>query len=188
MKSISKLALVLAASAAAAPAVAAPGDCDTFISSATMFNSCVGLDSGNTSVSGANAAFAGDATYSVEYKDNNPLAGIAGNGIFDAVQTGANQVTLTFAQALGDGTSSAVIALKFGGAGENQVGYFLFNNADFDIGEVLTFSWSPAFQGDGLSHASAFGSVPVIPEPSTYALMLAGLGAVAFMARRRRQG
>ena len=29
-------------------------------------------------------------------------------------------------------------------------------------------------------------TVTPIPEPSTYALMLAGLGAVGFMARRRR--
>ena len=29
-------------------------------------------------------------------------------------------------------------------------------------------------------------AVPAIPEPSTYALMLAGLGAVGFLARRRR--
>ena len=45
-------------------------------------------------------------------------------------------------------------------------------------------------------HTSAFGggeirgfpTVAVIPEPETYALMLAGLGAVAFAARRRRHG
>ena len=36
-----------------------------------------------------------------------------------------------------------------------------------------------------VSEIQAFG-VPAIPEPETYALMLAGLGAVGFVARRRR--
>jgi hypothetical protein len=30
--------------------------------------------------------------------------------------------------------------------------------------------------------------VAPIPEPETYALMLAGLGAMGFIARRRKQG
>ena len=35
--------------------------------------------------------------------------------------------------------------------------------------------------------ASAGGTVTPIPEPKTYALMLAGLGAIGVMAKRRRK-
>lgn len=35
-------------------------------------------------------------------------------------------------------------------------------------------------------NGSANSSVAVVPEPETYAMMLAGLGAIGFMARRRR--
>jgi len=31
-------------------------------------------------------------------------------------------------------------------------------------------------------------NIPAVPEPETYAMLLAGLGAVGFVARRRRQG
>lgn len=33
--------------------------------------------------------------------------------------------------------------------------------------------------------SGTFGSTPAVPEPSTYALMLAGLGALAWVSRRR---
>jgi hypothetical protein len=38
--------------------------------------------------------------------------------------------------------------------------------------------------GQGLSHATVYAPVP---EPETYALLLAGLGVMGFIARRRRQ-
>jgi hypothetical protein len=39
-----------------------------------------------------------------------------------------------------------------------------------------------------LDDVAVRGAVAAIPEPETYALMLAGLGAVGFIARRRKQG
>lgn len=43
--------------------------------------------------------------------------------------------------------------------------------------------------GKGLSHVVLYGGGPVaaIPEPGTYAMMLAGLAAVGFVARRRNR-
>ena len=48
------------------------------------------------------------------------------------------------------------------------------------------------FAADILTNAGRTGAVatntPAIPEPETYAMMLAGLGLLGFVARRRRQG
>jgi hydrogenase/urease accessory protein HupE len=50
-----------------------------------------------------------------------------------------------------------------------------------------TFS-SPGVEADIVADVKQIrlGVVGVIPEPETYALMLAGLGAVGFFARRRK--
>jgi hypothetical protein len=41
----------------------------------------------------------------------------------------------------------------------------------------------------GNGHGSLLSqTIPAIPEPETYAMMLAGLGLLGFVARRRRQG
>ena len=85
--------------------------------------------------------------------------------------------------------------------GRDQLASFRFDLADFDIGEMLTFSWNPSSQGDGISHASVFsntvtassssiGSTPgsATPEPGTAALSLFGLGLIgASLAGRRRK-
>lgn len=176
-----------------ANAVVQPVNCHAFTASVTAYSDCVGLGSGNTSVDSANAAFSGGLQFSVEYKDNQTGPG-SDTAVFDLLDNDNDSVTLKFLQNIGDGTGSALIALKFGGQGTNQLGYFRFDFADFDIGETLTFSWNQSFRGDGISHASIFSNVigggteeNDVPEPATYALILAGLAASGLARRRSRR-
>jgi hypothetical protein len=183
---LSALVLGPASGFALAKPVVDAVSCHTFLSSATAFDDCIGLNGGNTSVAGANAAFTGDPTYSVEYKDNQVGLG-SDTAMFDVIDNGDDSVTLKFMQDVGDGSSTTVIALKFGGQGVNQLGYFRFNLSDFDAGEMLTFNWDPSFGGDGISHASVFSNtVTRVPEPTTSLLLLAALAALATASRRRR--
>jgi hypothetical protein len=52
-----------------------------------------------------------------------------------------------------------------------------------------SYSLALAYNKSGSASASYAGTLEVtpVPEPETYAMMLAGLSAVGFMARRRRQ-
>jgi hypothetical protein len=74
------------------------------------------------------------------------------------------------------------------------------NGFDFDIMNAGMLSvasgtstsgalpWTLTVKGttDGLGSYGGQLSVTPVPEPETYALMLAGLGAIGFMARRRK--
>ena len=56
----------------------------------------------------------------------------------------------------------------------------------FDGGSVLAYPTTfGAFAIGMFGPNFEFGAAPV-PEPETYAMMLAGLGALGFVARRRR--
>lgn len=99
-----------------------------------------------------------------------------GSGLADVDMTGGGIANAFF-------NTNAVPAL-FGGG-----------NADF----VLTSSFNALFpphpaechRGEGPSCLSGFsdfrGNLTPVPEPETYPLMLAGLGALSVMARRRRR-
>jgi hypothetical protein len=107
-------------------------------------------------------------------------------GPFTSDETGTTG-TLTFDAPM-DGPF--VLALK----AANEFSLFYYNGVGPAISAIdfSTLGVAVNRQGipQGLSHASLYAGAPVpnIPEPETYALMLAGLGFVSFVAKRRRQG
>jgi hypothetical protein len=76
--------------------------------------------------------------------------------------------------------------------GSSLLGSFSGNNITTGLGSLSTGNYHLDISGSFGAHAFggqysvSLAAVPAVPEPSTYALMLAGLGAIAFVARRRR--
>lgn len=83
-------------------------------------------------------------------------------------------------------TGPFVLSLKAG----NQFSLYYFDATNLAVSSIgfSTLGTNLNVQGrpQDLSHASVYG-VAAIPEPETYALMMAGLGAMGFVARRRRK-
>jgi hypothetical protein len=76
--------------------------------------------------------------------------------------------------------------------GGTLLGSFGGNNATTGLGSLaagdyhLDISGTFGARAFGGQYSVSLAAVPAVPEPSTYALMLAGIGAIAFVARRRR--
>jgi hypothetical protein len=111
----------------------------------------------------------------------------ANSGPFVANAENATSGTLTFDTPI---TGLFVLGLK----ASESFSFYLFDgglsglaSVDFSTAGVSVNSQGIA---QGLSHAALFvledGPVPGIPEPQTYAMLLAGLGVIAMLARRRR--
>ena len=137
------------------------------------------------------------------------LGGTAGNYVKPLL---ISSDPTSFIQINSDGTfsSTLTLTLEFLDAGTNQV---LAGGAKFTKTFLSSGSWSPnpgspllipLIQGVNIKslqqnqndffpgpvlHDAGDGTVHIVtqvPEPETYALMLAGLGLVGFMARRRK--
>lgn len=171
------LAIGSAAVALSAPALAE--NCANTTFSALAASACAGSFVGNLNGSAAEltvlgSSFPGSFSYAGSSND-------ASFGPFTADPSGATGGTLTFDSAI---SGQFVIGLK----AANNYSFYLFNAAspltslsfDSTAGVALNAQGLP----QNLSHATLY--VGAVPEPETYALMLAGLGVIGWVGRRRR--
>lgn len=98
-----------------------------------------------------------------------------GNGVFS---DDALDMSINFVNPVG---GAFIVGLKQ----STFYSFYLMNGGTTGISTINfnTLGVTDKGNGAGLSHAVFIGTVP---EPETYALMLAGLGLVGFMARRRK--
>lgn len=150
------------------------------IASIDCAGSFVGNINGSASeITFLNMEFSNTFTYGGKSDD-------AGNGPFTNDPDVSTNGTLFFDSPI---VGDFVIGLKAAG----NYSYYLFSTLVPISSLTFDSTAGVAVNGRGipqdLSHANLYitTAVPPVPEPETYALMLAGLGALGFVARRRRR-
>ena len=142
-----------------------PQQSDVLAQLAVDFGSILGAGATFTVLGKSDDANSGPFASSLEGSTSGTLT-------FDTPQTGYFAVTLkaanSFSTYLFDGGSTGLTSIQF-----STMGTAINKNGKLQ----------------GLSHATLIdiGTVTPVPEPETYALMLAGVGVVGFLARRGKR-
>lgn len=87
----------------------------------------------------------------------------------------------------GSGFDQIGLTLAHVGLGAVRASFELYSNGVSVSGPTQFTTTTDIFHGENWTRAAFFATQP-IPEPSTYAIMLAGLGLLGIAAARRRQG
>lgn len=128
-------------------------------------------------------------TFNVDVSGYN-VGGVVSN-LYADVKPGSNPAFGSYTDALvcascrngGSGAFASTLTFAVTDATGISESNFVANHLGF------TFSADLIATATGVTGAVANGNLiaPPVPEPETYALMLAGLGALGFVARRRKQ-
>lgn len=109
---------------------------------------------------------------------NNLIGTLSGSVIYEPV---SNSIAFTAFDIVNATTHATVIAGSIFSGGYASFGYL--------VGSSLPQSYALHVTGTSVSDAKYSGEVTVtsaVPEPETYGMMLAGLGLMGFVARRRK--
>lgn len=172
------------------------------LGSALTVNGTLSAGAGVTSLSATSAVFGAGSTYVWQMSDANGAAGIGYDaftttGRLTLNATAADKLTIDLESIGSNGLigslasfdakvdHSYVLMTGTGGiTGYNKDAFFI-DASDFTYSGALG-SWNVAQDGNQLLLNFAAAPITAVPEPETYAMMLAGLGMMGLVARRRK--
>ena len=110
----------------------------------------------------------------------------ASSGVFDVYLRAATQGNFLSTTATLNGISATSVLAYSGSASQGVEQEVFWKWSNVAAGEFYTFKFNGAAPHVLLDQLS-LSTVTAVPEPETYAMMLAGLGLVGFMSRKRSQ-